>query len=285
MSRIDPRIVVLSVEVDGRLKRYEGLAINASGTKYANALQNEAVVEVFNLEKETRDCLLSETSPYNHRRKRKRLLLEAGRESVGVFPVYSGDITSATVSQPPDVKLTLKARTGFFSNGTLVARAHPTVSLKTIAAGVARDLGLKLVFEAKEKRISNYAFTGGAGKQVEHLASAGEVDAFVDDDLLVVKDVAAPLRNVTHTLSEESGMIGIPELTERGVKATMLLVPGIRLGSNFTLKSNLYPAINGDYTVYKLDFDISSRDTPFYWIAECRNRNRMFIKPGGGYLV
>ncbi|MDR1367908.1 MAG: hypothetical protein LBJ76_04230 [Candidatus Accumulibacter sp.] len=285
MAELDPRVVRLGIEIGEQLKIYDGLALKASGTKYANALENEASVEVFNLDRATRDYLLTETSPYNHNPKRKRLILEAGRVSSGAYPIYSGDIVEARVSQPPDIGLSLKARTCAYLKGDLVANAMSTSDLSVLSGKVAKDLGLKLVFEAKDKKIANWSFSGGALAQVNQVGSAGRVDCYVDDDTLVVKDMSAPLENSTCVLSEETGMIGIPEISEHGVKVTMMLVPGIRLGSRLQLVSKLYSAINGEYAVYKLSFDIASRDTPFYWVAECRNTRQEFIKPGLGALL
>ena len=64
MDKIDPRIVRVGVEVDGVVRYYEDLAITASGTKYANANENECEVKITNLSKETRDYILTETSPF-----------------------------------------------------------------------------------------------------------------------------------------------------------------------------------------------------------------------------
>jgi hypothetical protein len=278
MAEFDPRIVIVGVEVDGRLKTYEGLNVAASGEKFANALQNEATIQITNLDKATRDYLLTETSPYSPNRKRKLITLDAGRESTGAWRVFAGDVVSATISQPPDIDLTLKARTGNYYRGEIVSKSHPTTNLSVIAGGVAKDLGLRLVFEAKDKKIGNYQFTGAAEKQVSQLGSAGGVDAFIDDQNLVVKNRAEPLQHYTSVLSEESGMIGIPEVTDKGVKVAMLLVPGVQLGGRLTLASKMNPALNGNYTIYKLSFEITSRDTAFYWIAECWRPGAAFRK-------
>ncbi|MDR1349688.1 MAG: hypothetical protein LBJ59_02695 [Zoogloeaceae bacterium] len=269
-QQIDPRRVVVGIEVDGRLKRFEGMNVTATGTKFANPLQNECALTIDNLARETRDYLLTTVSPFNGKPGRKLLTLEAGRESWGTFAIFSGDITNATITQPPDIGMTLKARTGAASKGVLLARAHPTTTLSAIAKGIAKDLNLALVFEAADKNIRNYSFSGAALQQVERLSEAGSVNAFVDDDRLVVKNRDEPLQHTTHVLSEDSGMIGVPEITERGVKVTLLLTPGVRLGGRLTLSSRMNPALAGDYVIYKLEFNISSRDTPFYWIAECK---------------
>lgn len=40
------------------------------------------------------------------------------------------------------------------------------------------------------------------------------------------------------------------------------------LGGGINITSKLNPAANGAYTVFKLGFELASRDTPFYYIAE-----------------
>lgn len=269
MDKLDPRIVTIGIEVNGVLKTYDGLAVVATGTKFANANQNECEVKITNLDKATRDYLLTETSPFNKNKGRKTLRVEAGRVSTGVSLVYQGDITTAVGSQPPDITLTLKCATGDYAKGTIVAKSAAGMTpLKNIAAGVAKDLGLSLVYEAKDKQIANYTFTGGALKQVNRLGEMGMVNAYVDDGKLIVKDYNIPLTGQTRELNLDTGMIGIPEFTEQGIKVKMLFDNQTTLGSGLNITSKMNPAANGLYTVFKLGFELASRDTPFYYIAE-----------------
>ena len=273
MAAIDLRIVRVGIEINGELRVYENLYVTASGTKFANPLQNECEVKITNLAKDIRDYLLTETSPFNANKTPKRIIIEAGRQSTGTFRLFEGDITECVASQPPDITLTLKAKTGQFNKGTIVAVSQAAQTpLSRIAKDVADALGLSLVFEAKDKNISNYSFSGASIKQVDKLSQAGNVNAYVDDKNLVVKDYNVPLQGVTHTLSAESGMIGIPETTEQGVKVKYLLDPKTQLGGQLTLESKINKALSGDYVIYKLSFDITSRDTAFYWIAECKRK-------------
>lgn len=270
MSFIDPRILRIGIEVNGVLKTYDDLFMTVAGTKFANANQNECEVKITNLDKPTRDFLLTETSPFNKNRTRKLLRVEAGRRSTGVSLVYQGDITTAVGSQPPDITMTLKCATGDFQKGVIVAKSAARMTpLRNIAQGVAQDLGLVLVFEAVNKQIANYSFTGGSLKQVNALGDMGMVNAYVDDGKLIVKDYNAPLRGRTRELSLDTGMIGIPEFTERGVKVRMLFDNQTTIGSGLNIRSQMNPAVNGLYTVYKLGFELANRDTPFYYTAEC----------------
>ena len=77
MDKIDFRRLAVSIEIDGVMKRYEGLHITASGDKSANPIENSCRVEIFNLARETRNYLLTETSPFNENRSRKRIIVEA----------------------------------------------------------------------------------------------------------------------------------------------------------------------------------------------------------------
>ncbi len=269
-DELDPRIVRISLEVDGRFQVYEGLDVRARGQKSTNPLQNTCEVDIANLSAQVRNYLLTETSPFNANRKPKRMIVEAGRQSYGVTRLFYGEITSSLPSQPPDIGLNLKSQTGQHAKTKIVARSGTALqSHKALAGQIAGDLGVSLDYQAEDRQIANYAFTGSALRQVDALATAGEVDVFVDDETLVVKTRGKPLVGRVRQLSLDSGMIGIPEVTEKGIKVRMLLDNTTVIGGALDITSKLNPALNGQYTIYGLDFEIASRDTPFYFIANC----------------
>lgn len=271
MQELDPRIIKVGIEVNGKVKIYQDLDIAISGTKYANPLQNECEIKITNIDRVTTDYILTETSPYNKNKTPKSVFVEAGRKSFGVSRIYVGNITSSSISQPPDVALTLKCLTKNYDKGNLVTRnSLPRANLSAISQQVANDLNLALDFQAADRVISNYAFTGAALKQVNKISESGKVNAYVDDAVLVVKDLNVPLKNRIRVLNIDSGLIGTPEFTEEGVKVKYLIDTTTRLGGALRIQSKMNPAINGDYTIYKLSFEIASRDVPFYWIAEAK---------------
>lgn len=281
---LDPRIVRVGIEVSGKIKFYEGLDIHVSGTKYANAIQNECEVKIANLDRATHDYLLTETSPLNDNRTPKRLIVQAGRFSTGASVVYEGDITSVIGSQPPDIVLCIKAKTGDFQKGNIVGVSKTQKTpLSNIARDVARDLGLTLDFQAKEKQISNYSHSGAALRQVEKLGTTGAVSAYINNGVLVVKDINVSLKGRARVLDIDTGMIGIPEFTEQGIKVKMLYDNQTDLGYGLEIKSIMNPAANGMYVVYKLSYDLATRDTPFYLMAEAtRQTSPTAAKAKGG---
>lgn len=268
-NSLDPRLVKLTITVNGNAKSYQDLFISARGMKYANPLQNECEVTIYNLDRTTQDYILSETSPYNQNRTPKTITLEAGRQSYGLNKIYVGNIVIANPTQPPDIGVTLKCLTGNYLKGQFTSQAQPGVaSAQQVAKQMAANMKLFLQFQAANKYIANPSYTGPTLQQVQNLQSVGGLNVYIDDDKLVVKNAGVPLNGGFKVVSAETGMIGIPEMTERGVRVKFLLDNTTVLGGGLQIQSQQYPALNGNYIIYKLGFEIANRDTPFYWIAE-----------------
>jgi hypothetical protein len=271
-NELDPRIIKVSLEVNGRIKTYSTpFYIQATGTKFANSLQNESNIIIANLDRETQDYILTETTPYNRNNTIKSITVEAGRQSYGTAIIYTGNIIYSSLSQPPDVGITLKCLTGNFLKTQVVGVSQSgQATTQQISASVANLTGLILRYEATTKNISNYNFSGSGINQIAELNNLGGINAYQDDGVLVVKDAGVPLRNTLKIVSPSTGMIGIPEFTEQGIKVKFLLDNRVLIGGLIRIQSNIYPAANGEYVIYKLSFEICTRDTPFYYIAEAQ---------------
>jgi len=266
---LDPRILRVGIEISGEIRWYEGLNIHVSGTKLASDAQNQCQIDISNLSRATRNYLLTETSPFNKNRKPKKVYVDAGRVSTGTERMFVGEITEAGVTMPPEITLELKAQTGAYQKGNLVARSgQARDKLSTIAQQVAKDIECDLEFEADDKDIANWSFSGASLKQINALAQAGKVDVFQDDTTLVVKNAGKPLKNRVKIIQADTGMIGLPEATERGISVTILFDTDTNLGGAIELKSQLNPSLNGSYTIYQLAFDLSSREKAWYYKVE-----------------
>ena len=267
---IDLRRIRVGIEVSGRVNFYEGLNIRASGTKYANPTQNEAVVEVIGLNASTRDHIMSATSPYSKESGTKRVIVEVGRMSSGLYTIYAGDIISAEVSASPDIKLTIRAKTNNANNYKIVTHSGTSLQkLSDISRNVASNNNVSLTFEATDRNIANYSYGGAAAKQVIGLQRAGNVRAFIDDGILFVKDSDKALGGRRRVLSARSGMVGIPTATEKGLKVTYLIDGQSELGGQLTVESRMNNSLSGDYVIDQLAFDVATHDSPFFYTAIC----------------
>lgn len=269
-TALDPRLMSVALEVSGVTKTYnEAFWMRAKGCKYANPLQNECTLEIANLTEATRNYILTETSPFNQNKTPKLLSLYAGRASTGLFLVYQGNIMTSGISQPPDIRLSLKCGTLHSLKGKVGSRSGGKGSkLSALAGGIATNLNLSLNMQASDKTISNYSHSGNALDEVSNLHNMG-VDAFVDDTQLVIKDVGQPISGNVLNLSEQTGMIGIPEINEQGLRVTFLFNGSVKLGCAIQITSKLNPAANGLFVIFKLNFALASREKEFYYMAEC----------------
>lgn len=240
--------------------------------KYANDLQSECDILIDNIEQNTRNYILTETSPYNINYSPKSIQLSVGRESTGTSLIFDGNIVSSTISQPPDIGLHMKCLVGnYFKNNIVNRFQNGTVSIEKIAASIANDLKVQLSFQATNKNIPNYNYSGSALGQVTTLNNYGGINAFIDNGVLYVKDGRTPLNTGQITLiTKDTGMLGIPETTEQGLKVTFLIDNKTKLGSAIDVISDINPSVNGRYVIYKLGFQITSRDIPFFYVAECQ---------------
>jgi hypothetical protein len=270
VRQIDERVVRVSLEVNGQIDTYENLAITASGIKFTNALQNQCQITITNLDKSTQDYILTQTSPYNLNATPKTITLYAGRKSYGVSQIYVGNIVNAIPTRPPDISVVIKCLTGNFQNGNILSRPQPSqISLFQISKQIANDLRMSLTFQAKDQLLSNFSYTGAALKQINHLGFSSGTNIFIDDNVLVVKDYGVPLTNTLRVVNTQNGLVDIPQATEQGVRVKFFIDNITKLGGGLRLQSQQYSALNGDYVIYKLGFEVANRDTPFYWIAEC----------------
>jgi hypothetical protein len=141
-------------------------------------------------------------------------------------------------------------------------------SLATLANSVGTNLGLTVNNQTRSRTVANYSHNGAALDEIIKLGESG-VDAFVDDNKLVLKEFGVPLTGAVLNLNLDTGMIGVPEITEQGLKVTFLYTPIAQLGGAINLTSVLNPAATGLYVINKLHHHLSTREKEFYLIAEC----------------
>lgn len=282
----DNRLVTLGILIDGENITYDqSFYILASGTKYTDGSLGECNIRIDNIAQQTRDLLITKSSPFNiNQRTFPTITLDVGRQSYGTFRLFQGNGIASNPSQPPDISLTLRSLTGSMLLGNVIASTLPTTCpLQTIAQQVANDLSaanqaiggpaIILDFQATNRNISNYSFSGPTVKQVAKLNQLGGIRAFVDNNKLRVLDSGQPNRGTANApiqINARTGMVGVPEITELGVRVRCLIINQINVADQIQITSVRNPAANGNYTIYKLGFELASRDTPFYWIIEAQ---------------
>lgn len=273
-SAFDPRLVQVTLTIDGQIISFTDLDIRASGTKYRGALANTCNLRISNLTREQRQFILTQASPIRKVEDMTPigLKLEIGRQSSGLFTLFEGDVFQGGVTQPPDIGILLYSLTNNIKQlQTTAVNFDSTVDLQVVAKKVADDLGLQLEFQALPRNILNYSFTGSPNKQVQKLNEVGGVVAFIDNSTLVVIDTDKPRNDTIRLINLNTGMVGVPQPTPEGVTVQMMADSTVRCGDMVQIASDINPGVNGNFIIQKLDYEIANRDVPFYYTLQCIN--------------
>lgn len=272
----DNRLISLQITVDNETLTYDqSYAIVASGTKYTNGNFADFLIRIDNIAKTDRNFLTTKTSPWSPQRTNALVSLNVGRASYGTFQMATGNAIACNPTQPPDIGLILKSQAFAASMGFVGAfSAPPTASLKSICQQVATNLGIPLDYQATQNpTIGNYHFSGASLVQVKKLNELANINAYIDNSsntLVVLDNGTGRINEPPIIVSSATGMVGVPEISEIGVRCKMLILNEIKVGSRIQIQSEINPAANGTYYIAKLGFEVASRDTPFYWLIDAR---------------
>lgn len=268
----DFRIVRVTIQDGDNIDVFEKLAITIVGQRTLSFIANEATITLINLDEATRTRIATKFSNPNLFRntgQRALITIEIGRQSTGTFVLFKGDLTTVTITNPPDIALSLNVISRYYDKTVIESRNFgESQSLKAIAQNIADQLGLDLIFEPEDKQIANAYFEGDVLKQIKMLADMGNIEAAIDNDQLLVLKANEPRRTSGDPvlIDVNNGLIGVPNFKEYGIQFRMLADPRISLGEEVRVISIINPSVNDSlFKVVNILFSIANRDTPFYY--------------------
>lgn len=246
--------------------------------------QNRAIISVTNLTGSVREQLLSQFTALNRR------LVAAGRaqpayldmqveagyaQSNGIDTtsvIYKGQVVQTDlVSGPPNVTVRITCYTHQVDKTVYIVQPPP---FETTLKGLVLWAGEQMGFDSQHIKCStdfdadilyNAARSTAVASELPMYISQAyfpRIAAYIDDDIFYVKNTYDVVNAADTVYLNE--FIGIPSWTEWGVVFTTLFDPTIRTAQAVDLTSLLNPSLNGKYVVMGIEYELSSRDTPFY---------------------
>lgn len=251
-----------------QLKRLDGVALKGRVSRKAGSTQADARLSVANLTQQDVDFLTTYTSPYVRPKVKKLINIYAGYQNTGWGRIFSGDIIKAIPSDLPDTWLNIEAQSLFYENRIPISYGVSGISNKELAQSIANNLGLSFEWQATSKKtIDVFNFTGSKTGLIKEFNRLEDVTMFEDNGIIKVVDkITKPPadKNSVPLISKDTGMIGIPEPDQYGVKLKCLLNPTYYCGKWIRVESVKLPGVNGFYQIYTIDFDFASREQQFY---------------------
>ncbi len=276
-SSFDKRIIRVGIQIENDFQFFEGLDIRCVGQKVAGPESNICTIRISNLTRSQKNFILRTATPMvissNPQRAPILVTLDVGRESIEPFRLFEGTCWASDVTMPPDIGITLMSTTNNFAASFMDPINYGALAqLEDISLLIASQYGLTLNFTASPKQIANFNYTGGLQSALNKLALCGTVRVHLDNKILSVYDKGDTRGGVTpFVLNVQNSMVGIPEATQSGVRARMLIRPEPQIGGPITIQSQVNPSVNGDYYISTMNFNITSRDDPFWYDLFCDN--------------
>lgn len=260
-------------------KRVEGVNIKFNIQKFQGQLQGKARISICNLAAEDVEYLTTYMSPWIEIQKQKKIQLFAGYENkMGL--IFSGDIVRAIPTVPPDVWIQCEALGGYYNN--LIVDSFTLkgpLAIGDVCKIIAEKLGVSFISNASQevfnKKIDGFCHSGGLNNAIKKINELGICVAWADNETLYIadKEPKKPENGTVRLISEESGMIGMPEPGPVGVDMAILLDPSIKLGEPVELKSSRIPSANGIYYPYSIEHTGELRGNEWYTKLRCKRFN------------
>jgi hypothetical protein len=126
----------------------------------------------------------------------------------------------------------------------------------TIMQNLATQMGLKFENSGVQSKLPNSYFSGSARSQMRQCAENAGINATVIDGTLAIWPKRGSRNGQIPLVSPDTGMIGYPTFDAMGVMVETLYNPSIGFGQKIKVQSSILAA-NGEYTIYRLDHDLT----------------------------
>jgi hypothetical protein len=275
-AAFDPRIVRVTIDINGSIQEYTNVRIDARGNKLFSAELTTAEIRIYNLSRENQNWIITTANPFAVSPARLtpiKVTLEVGRESYGTFTLFQGGVYAAGITQPPDMGVILQSMT---SNPTLQASeaisSPQTTTIGAIAAQFAKDFGYTLNLRTKNplRQIVNFCSNGTPIKRLKRLNEMGIV-ASINNNILNITDPGQTISDNITQINSATGLVGVPQAAPWGCSATVMVGQGIDIGAKVQITSTENPSVNGVYLVNAMGFEVSNREQPFFFTLDCHN--------------
>ena len=188
----------------------------------------------------------------------------AGDEKAGMTQVFCGTITkaSADFSGAPEVKFSIESQTAFF--GSITAQSDSVINGSQSAASFIEQQVKKAGFSFKNEgvtgQVQNSVYQGSPIEQARQCAREIGAELVLDDDKAVLIGNGASRKGNAPLLKKDTGLIGYPKLTQKGVDVTCIYNPALQFAGAFKLES-IVPKASGEWRITKLTHTLEANMT------------------------
>lgn len=277
MGELYLRKVVLEIfPANGASKKIEDLRIKFKCEKTNEGKPHKSKIEIFNLSEQTRSMLEAKNTrvrvAIGYLGLKPGGLAGSGIGSTSsVETVLIGTITKvAHKTETADRITTVEVADGGnkYRNARLDKGYPPNVKLKDVIADLTEELGLPKGAQdgIPDKNYANgLSLSGPIRDHLNKLCQANGLEWSIQDETLQIIPTGKATSDSILEISPDSGLVGSPAKTDKGVEFETLLQPTIRPGRRVKIKSR---DVNGIFKVRRVDHEGDSHQGTF--LSKCQ---------------
>lgn len=282
------------------MKTLDGIDFKFECTKIHDmtTVQSNAKVSILGLSRESIQFISTYRPKGVERNKQKRIRVYASYEDFGDNLIFDGDITVANPTTPPNNWLNIEAFVGNYRHSELYSGSiNGEITVKQLIENVAKTLDLKPHFkltgndsEKKElkRKLTGFDCSGTKADLIDMVNRVSDFIVYEDNGMLNValfQNDSVRSRNTVAVLSENTGMLGVPQVivgandnpngesTVMRLSVKSFINPSIQLWDQVYLESVYMPSANGYYTVNQIEYNGHLRGNEWCQTMQLTNAN------------
>jgi len=267
------KVILDIIPATGQVTKIDGLRIKFTCEKTNEGNPNNSKIEIYNLSKDTKSLLEA---------KNTRVRLQIGylgipeNTSQGLVTGVNGNVAQIFVGNVKkvvhkiegdkgDIITTLEVQDGGnrYRNARLDKGFPPGTSLKQVYDELIDELGLdqgSVTGIPDRKYSQGLTLSGLVRDHLDTLSKANALEWSIQDETLQIIPKTEASSNVIIELDSNTGLVGSPSKTAKGVEFTSLIQPKIRPGIKVKIKSKI---LEGIFKVRKVTHDGDSHQGDF----------------------
>ncbi len=254
----------LSVEVEKEIKIYKELSEGENSLKIEfdttakNSTWAEGNITLYNLDKN--DLLYLASCARANSFKANKITLEAGYGG-DVAVILNGNIQRIDCDfKSADRKASFKVQGNFannLANASISVSKQGNVDLSEVCKELSKIQKLKLTYDSEIKPVllKGFSFLGTPMALLNELRQSFKDYYFIlseDGNELKVQPRESKAATNPTTISEDTGLVGVPTPTQYGLSVTTLLNANFHAGAFVDIESSVISQYNGTYKIFEL---------------------------------
>lgn len=256
------KVIVDIIPPKGDPTRIEGLRVKFNCEKTNERNPNNSKIEIYNLSEKTRSLLEA---------KKTRIRLQIGylgtpeKSTQGITTGLKGNVAQIFIGDVKkvvhkiegdgtDIVTTIEVLDGGnrYRNARMDKGFPPGTNLKQVYNELLEELGLdkgSIKGIPDRKYSQGLTLSGLVRDHLDTLSKANELEWSIQDEALQIIPKADFSSNVMVELNTDSGLVGSPSKTDKGVEFSSLIQPVLKPGIKVNIKSKI---INGIFKLRKV---------------------------------